>query len=352
MTNSLHITAIPGIPIIQPGDDLAALIAGALTAANLTLQADDVLVVTSKIVSKAEGRRVDLRTITPGDEAQRLAEITRKDPRVVELVLRESTEVSRARPGVLIVRHRLGFVSANAGIDQSNVAGDEDTVLLLPSDPDASAAALRERLSTLTGVLIGIVISMTLGVVIGGLAGYYGGRVDFFVQRVIEILRSFPEIPLWMALAAVLPVTWSPLLVYFGITVILAMLDWTGLARAVRSKLLSLREEDYTMAARAMGARPRRIVFRHLIPGVMSHLIATATLSIPGMILGETALSFLGLGLRPPITSWGVLLNEAQNINVVALYPWLMLPVVPVILVILAFNFLGDGLRDAADPYT
>ncbi|MCB1549745.1 MAG: ABC transporter permease [Hyphomicrobiaceae bacterium] len=205
---------------------------------------------------------------------------------------------------------------------------------------------------SLTIGLIGIVISMTLGVVIGGLAGYYGGRVDFFVQRVIEILRSFPEIPLWMALAAVLPVTWSPLLVYFGITVILAMLDWTGLARAVRSKLLSLREEDYTMAARAMGARPRRIVFRHLIPGVMSHLIATATLSIPGMILGETALSFLGLGLRPPITSWGVLLNEAQNINVVALYPWLMLPVVPVILVILAFNFLGDGLRDAADPYT
>jgi peptide/nickel transport system permease protein len=154
-----------------------------------------------------------------------------------------------------------------------------------------------------------------------------------------------------MALSAVLPVTWSPVLIYFGITAILALLDWTGLARAVRSKLLALREEDYTMAARLMGARPSRIIARHLLPGFMSHLIASATLSIPGMILGETALSFLGIGLRPPITSWGVLLNDAQNINVVALYPWLMLPVVPVIVVILAFNFFGDGLRDAADPY-
>jgi peptide/nickel transport system permease protein len=154
-----------------------------------------------------------------------------------------------------------------------------------------------------------------------------------------------------MALSAVLPVNWSPVLVFFGITVILAMLDWTGLARAVRSKLLALREEDYCVAAQLMGAKPRRIIARHLLPGFFSHLVATATLSIPSMILGETALSFLGLGLRPPVTSWGVLLNEAQNINVVALYPWLMLPVVPVIVVILAFNFFGDGLRDAADPY-
>jgi len=148
-----------------------------------------------------------------------------------------------------------------------------------------------------------------------------------------------------------MPVDWSPVVVYFGITIILGLIDWTGLARAVRSKLLSLREEDYVLAAELMGAGPRRIIFRHLIPGFMSHLIASATITIPTMILGETALSFLGLGLRPPVTSWGVLLNEAQNINVVALYPWLILPVVPVILVILAFNFLGDGLRDAADPY-
>ncbi len=204
---------------------------------------------------------------------------------------------------------------------------------------------------SLTIGLVGILISFSFGIVIGGLAGYYGGWVDASVQRLIEVIRSFPELPLWMALSAVLPVNWSPLLIFFGITVILAMLDWTGLARAVRSKLLSLREEDYCAAAELMGAKPSRIIGRHLLPGFMSHLIASATLSIPAMILGETALSFLGLGLRPPITSWGVLLNEAQNINVVALYPWLLYPVVPVILVILTFNFFGDGLRDAADPY-
>ena len=204
---------------------------------------------------------------------------------------------------------------------------------------------------SLTIGLFGIVVSFILGIVIGGIAGYYGGLVDNLIQRFIEILKSFPELPLWMALSAVLPVTWSPMLVFFGITIILAMLDWTGLARAVRSKLLALREEDYCTAAQLMGAKPKRIIGRHLLPGFMSHLIASASLSIPGMILGETALSFLGLGLRPPITSWGVLLNEAQNINVVALYPWLMLPVIPVIIVILGFNFLGDGLRDAADPY-
>ena len=204
---------------------------------------------------------------------------------------------------------------------------------------------------SLTIGLVGIIISFTLGIIIGGIAGYYGGLIDNIIQRIIEILRSFPELPLWMALSAILPVTWSPLLVFLGITVILAMLDWTGLARAVRSKLLALREEDYCTAAMMMGARPKRIIFRHLLPGFMSHLIASASLSIPAMILGETALSFLGLGLRPPVTSWGVLLNEAQNINVVALYPWLMFPVLPVIVTILAFNFFGDGLRDAADPY-
>ncbi|RLA13414.1 MAG: ABC transporter permease [Gammaproteobacteria bacterium] len=206
------------------------------------------------------------------------------------------------------------------------------------------------RISLTIGI-IGIAISFTLGILLGGLAGYYGGWVDATVQRAIEVIRSFPELPLWMALSAVLPVNWSPILIFFGITVILAMLDWTGLARAVRSKLLALREEDFCTAAELMGAKPSRIIGRHLLPGFMSHLIASATLSIPAMILGETALSFLGLGLRPPVTSWGVLLNEAQNINVVALYPWLMFPVVPVILIILAFNFFGDGLRDAADPY-
>ncbi|WP_083533494.1 ABC transporter permease [Bosea sp. WAO] len=204
---------------------------------------------------------------------------------------------------------------------------------------------------SLTIGLLGVMVSFVLGVIIGGIAGYYGGKVDLFVQRLIEIVQSLPHIPLWLALSAIMPASWSPLLVYFGITVILGLMDWTGLARAVRSKLLSLREEDYVVAAQLMGAKPARIIGLHLVPGFMSHLIAAATITVPKTILGETALSFLGLGLRPPITSWGVLLNEAQNINVVALYPWLLFPCVPVILIILAFNFLGDGLRDAADPY-
>ncbi len=204
---------------------------------------------------------------------------------------------------------------------------------------------------SLTVGLLGIIFSFIIGITIGGLAGYFGGWVDNLSQRAIEIIRSFPELPLWMALSASLPVTWSPILIYFGITIILGMLDWTGLARAVRSKLLSLREEDFALAAQLMGAKPQRIIARHLLPSFTSHLIASATLSIPSMILGETALSFLGLGLRPPITSWGVLLTEAQNMNAVELYPWIMTPVIPVIIVVLAFNFFGDGLRDAADPY-
>lgn len=204
---------------------------------------------------------------------------------------------------------------------------------------------------SLTIGLLGVSVSFILGITIGGFAGYHGGVFDLVVQRVIEVLQSIPSIPLWLSLSAIMPVTWSPIVAYLGITVILGLLDWTGLARAVRSKLLALREEDYVLAAQLMGARPRRIIGRHLVPGFMSHLIASATISIPGMILGETALSFLGLGLRPPITSWGVLLTEARDVSVLAFYPWLLLPTVPVFLVVLAFNFLGDGLRDAADPY-
>lgn len=204
---------------------------------------------------------------------------------------------------------------------------------------------------SLTIGLIGISISFLLGIVIGGLAGYRGGVFDLIVQRLIEVLQSLPSLPLWMALAAIMPVTWSPLVIYFGITIILGIIDWTGLARAVRSKLLALREEDYVQAAQLMGASTPRVIGRHLVPGFMSHLIASATISIPSMILGETALSFLGLGLRPPITSWGILLTEAKSVSVIAFYPWLLFPIIPVVLVILAFNFLGDGLRDAADPY-
>jgi peptide/nickel transport system permease protein len=204
---------------------------------------------------------------------------------------------------------------------------------------------------SLTVGLLGIAVSFLIGITLGGISGYYGGWIDNVIQRFIEMVRSFPELPLWMALSAALPVNWSPVLVYFGITIILGLLDWPGLARAVRSKLLALREEEFATAAVLMGATPQRVIARHLLPSFASHLIASLTLSVPSMILGETALSFLGLGLRPPVTSWGVLLNEAQNINVVALYPWLMLPVVPVFIVVLAFNFFGDGLRDAADPY-
>jgi peptide/nickel transport system permease protein len=204
---------------------------------------------------------------------------------------------------------------------------------------------------SLTIGLFGVTVSFILGIIIGGIAGYHGGTFDLVIQRIIEVLQSLPSIPLWMALAAIMPVTWSPLVIYFGITIIFGLLDWTGLARAVRSKLLALREEDYVLAAQLMGAKSSRVIGRHLVPGFVSHLIASATISIPGMILGETALSFLGLGLRAPITSWGVLLTEARNVSVVALYPWLLFTMVPVILVILAFNFLGDGLRDAADPY-
>lgn len=206
------------------------------------------------------------------------------------------------------------------------------------------------RISLTIGI-VGIAVSFTLGLFFGGLAGYLGGWVDHVIQRTIEILRSLPELPLWLALSAALPPNWSPILVFFGITIILGLLDWPGLARAVRSKLLSLREEDFVKAAELMGASKQRVIARHLIPNFMSHLIASATLSIPSMILGETALSFLGLGLRPPVTSWGVLLNEAQNLAAVQLHPWLLFPMAPVVIVVLAFNFMGDGLRDAADPY-
>lgn len=216
---------------------------------------------------------------------------------------------------------------------------------------DVQSRIIQGARISLTVGLIGVTISFLLGITLGGIAGYYGGAADWCVQRVIEVIRSFPSLPLWMALSAAMPVNWSPILVFLGITVILGLLDWPGLARAVRSKLLALREEDFAVAAQLMGAKPSRIIGKHLLPSFTSHLIASVTLAVPGMILGETALSFLGLGLKPPITSWGVLLNEAQNFNAVALYPWLLWPAVPVIMVVLAFQFLGDGLRDAADPY-
>ena len=260
----------------------------------------------------------------------------------------------RGPPAFLLSRRQLPLLGPGRDALSLVCPPKDGTFFLLGTDRlgrDVFSRIVMGTRISLTVGLIGITISFLLGMLFGGLAGYYGGWVDNLTQRAIEVIRSFPELPLWMALSAALPVNWSPILIYFGITVILGLLDWTGLARAVRSKLLAVREEDFVSAARLMGAQPGRIIWRHMMPSFMSHLIASATLSVPSMILGETALSFLGLGLRPPITSWGVLLAEAQNINVVALYPWLMLPVVPVVVVILAFNFFGDGLRDAADPY-
>lgn len=231
---------------------------------------------------------------------------------------------------------------------------DGGTLFLLGTDRlgrDVLSRLIYGTRISLTVGLVGITVSFLLALVFGGLSGYYGGTVDLVIQRLIEVIRAFPELPLWMALSAALPARWDPLLVYFGITIILGVIEWTGLARSVRGKLLALREEDFATAAVLMGASPAYVIRKHLLPSFASHLIVSATLSVPHMILGETALSFLGLGLRPPITSWGVLLSEAQNINAVALYPWLLLPVVMVVLTVLAFNFLGDGLRDAADPY-
>lgn len=205
---------------------------------------------------------------------------------------------------------------------------------------------------SLTVGLIGITVSFILGISIGGIAGYFGGRTDWTVNRIIEVLRSIPELPLWLALSAAVPSHWGPVAVFFIISIILGLLDWPGLARAVRSKFLALREEEFVRAAEMMGAKPERVIRKHLLPNFASHLIASAMLSIPAMILGETALSFLGLGLRAPAVSWGVMLNDAQNLASIEIYPWTAIPMLPVIFVVLAFNFLGDGLRDSLDPYS
>jgi len=195
-------------------------------------------------------------------------------------------------------------------------------------------------------------VTFFLGLLIGGISGYFGGKIDTFIQRLIEIINAVPKLPLWLAFGAIIPADWSPLKIYFAITLVLSFLGWTNLARVVRGKLLTLREEDYAMAAYLIGASRKRIILRHLLPGFTSHIIVAITLTIPWMILGETSLSFLGLGLRPPVVSWGVMLQDCINMTAIAKYPWLLMPVVFIILTVLSFNFLGDGLRDAADPYS
>ncbi|MEM9966758.1 MAG: ABC transporter permease [Pseudomonadota bacterium] len=233
-------------------------------------------------------------------------------------------------------------------------APENATVFLWGSDRlgrDVFSRILYGAQLSLTVGLIGISVSFLLGITLGALAGYFGGRTDWLINRVIEILRSLPELPLWLALSAAVPSNWGPVAVFFIISIILGILDWPGLARAVRAKFLSLREEEYVKAAEMMGARPSRIIRKHLLPNFMSHLIASATLSIPAMILGETALSFLGLGLRAPAVSWGVMLNDAQNLASIEIYWWTAIPMLPIVIVVLAFNFLGDGLRASLDPY-
>jgi peptide/nickel transport system permease protein len=237
------------------------------------------------------------------------------------------------------------------GLDRGNA---EDALFLLGTDQLGrdfwSRLMLASRTSLIIG-LAGVTISLFLGVLLGGLSGLYGGWLDTGIQRLIEILRSIPTIPLWMGLAAALPASWSVLQVYLAITVIISLIGWTELARVVRGRFLSLREEDFVTAAELAGASRMRIIFRHMVPSFLSHIIAAVSLALPAMIISETTLSFLGLGLRPPAISWGVLLQDAQNIQALGIAPWLLIAAVPVIVVILAFNFLGDGLRDAADPY-
>jgi peptide/nickel transport system permease protein len=251
--------------------------------------------------------------------------------------------------------HFLGVIPMSRhliGVDGDRDAGK--TIFLLGTDVQGrdlwSRLMYGTRISLTIG-LVGVTVSLILGVVLGGLSGFYGGMTDTLIQRVIEILRSIPTIPLWMGLAAALPRDWTILQVYFAITIIISLLGWTELARVVRGRFLALREEDFVVSARLVGCRETRTIFVHMVPSFMSHIIAATTLALPAMIISETALSFLGLGLRPPAISWGVLLQQAQNVQTVAISPWLMIPAIPVIVAVMAFNFLGDGLRDAADPY-
>jgi peptide/nickel transport system permease protein len=228
------------------------------------------------------------------------------------------------------------------------------TAFLLGTDDlgrDVFSRVLYGAAISLSVGLVGVLLSFLLGVILGGISGYYGGAVDTIIQRVVEFLITIPTIPLWMGLSAAVPTGWDPVKTYFVITCILALTSWPRLARVVRSKLLEVRTEDFVMAARLAGLRDRQIITRHLIPASLSYLIVHMTLAIPEVILAETALSFLGLGLRPPVVSWGVLLQSAQNIGAIYSYPWLIWPAAFVVLTVLAFNFMGDGLRDAADPY-
>ena len=247
----------------------------------------------------------------------------------------------------------LGLIPTDRHLIGTEGAPTETSLFLLGADEQGRDLFSRIALAIRTSLLIGlaaVAVSVTVGIVFGTISGFYGGMVDLFIQRLIEILRSIPTIPLWMGLAAAIPPTWGIVLVYFTVTLIIALVGWTQLARELRGRIMSLRREDFVVAAELSGAGPGRIMFVHLLPQTTSHIIATTTLAIPAMIASETALGFLGLGLRPPAISLGVLLSTAQSLQNVALYSWLLIPAIPTAIIIIAFNFLGDGLRDAADP--
>lgn len=246
----------------------------------------------------------------------------------------------------------LGFIPTD--IHLFGPVKKEDPMYLLGADSmgrDVYSRMLGGTRISMTIGLFGVTVSLILGILLGGISGYFGGAVDNIIQRLIEFLRSLPTIPLWMSLAAALPMNWSPEAVFFGISVIISLIGWTGLARVVRGRFLALREEDFVMAARLDGNTQLAIIIKHMVPSFLSHIIASVTLSIPYMILSETSLSFLGLGLHPPVVSWGVLLQDAQNIRAVSTAPWLLIPALMVVVAVLSLNFFGDGLRDAADPY-
>lgn len=250
----------------------------------------------------------------------------------------------------------LGFIESDRHLFGIAEGADERAAVnLLGTDRQGRDMLTRiiigSRISLTIG-LVGVALSLSLGTVLGVVSGFFGGWIDDLIQRAIELVRSFPSIPLWMALSAAIPAAWPPMRVYFAVTIILSLIGWTWLARQLRGQVLTLRSQDFVLAARLMGAGNGRIIFKHLVPASIGHIIVVATLAMPGMILAETALSFLGLGLQPPITSWGVLLKEVQNLESIAIYPWVFSPVIFIVIAILAFNFLGDGLRDAADPYT
>jgi peptide/nickel transport system permease protein len=285
-----------------------------------------------------------------------LSEVTR-DPETLRTIYTENPEVRY--PIKFFVQGPVykfwGLWETNIHFFGLGVPSEEERLMLFGADRVGrdmfTMTVYGARISLSIG-LIGVALSLSVGIIVGGISGFYGGAIDNFIQRIIEFIRSIPHIPLWMALSAALPLEWPVLKVYFAISLILSLVGWTSMARVVRGRFLAMREEDFILSARLTGSSEARIILVHMVPSFLSYIIAILTLAVPYMILSETSLSFIGLGLRAPAVSWGVLLAEAQNVRSIALTPWVFWPAVAVISTVLAFNFLGDGLRDAADPYT